>query len=57
MSYGDIYFKSRKEILSRFEQFYRRYFDLPEEVKEILASLGKIISATAGPERLRLELV
>lgn len=56
MKYGDIYFKSRKEILSRFDLFYDRYFSIPDGVKEMLEALKQCILATAGPERLKLDL-
>ncbi len=56
MRYGDIYFNSRKEIIERFKSFYKSYFGLPDELKEIVESLGDCIIATAGPERLRMEL-
>lgn len=56
MKYGDIYFKSRKEIISRFDLFYKRYFGIPDEVNEILKALRQCVLATAGPERLKLEL-
>ena len=56
MRYGDIYFDSKKEIIRRFKLFYNNYFDLPEELKESIESLGRCILATAGPERLKLEL-
>ena len=54
--YGDIFFSSRKEIIERFRSFYKSYFGLPGEIKEIIEALGDCIIATAGPERLRIEL-
>lgn len=57
MRYGEIYFNSRKQIISRFEDFHKKYFDLPEELEKIFASLEQFIKATAGPERLKLELL
>ncbi|QRF75588.1 CRISPR-associated helicase Cas3, subtype CYANO [Thermoplasmatales archaeon] len=54
MRYGDIYFKSRKEIIDRFKIFYKQYFGLPDEIKDVLEALGNCILSTAGPERLVL---
>ena len=56
MKYGEIYFRSRKEIISRFDLFYKRYFSIPDNIEEILEGLRKCLLATAGSERLKLEL-
>ena len=56
MKYGDIHFKARKEIISRFDLLYGRYFGIPDGVKNVLEELKRCILATAGPERLKLEL-
>ena len=56
MKYGDIHFKARKEIISRFDLLYGRYFGIPDGVKNVLEALKRCVLATAGPERLKLEL-
>jgi CRISPR-associated helicase Cas3 len=56
MRYGDIYFNARKEIISRFDLLYNRYFGLPDGVKDVLEALKRCVLATAGAERLKLEL-
>ena len=57
MKYGNIYFNARKEIINRFKLFYGNFFALPDEMKETFEALGNCIYATAGMERLRLELI
>ena len=56
IKYGDIYFKARKEIISRFDQLYIKYFELPDELNKVIKALKQCVMATAGAERLKLEL-